>query len=224
MLAPRPLSALAAAACAAGAMLVSGCAPVAPLPARAGATGLEPLGSGFLGDVTTPTPEATIEPEPGSWDAVRPPAGYSVVVISAGDDDATSALVSGVGRWARSQGVTITTLTARGDDEVEDRLLRAVASSPDLVVGAGRDIVDVFSLTTAQHLQQQFLVVGAELPEPTANVTAVVWAGASFRGTGISAQSDTDPTAVTAQRATDAISAGVASVLHGLTGIVLRLR
>lgn len=219
----RPLALLVVAVCTAAVMLVSGCAPLAPAPVGTGTPGLHPLGSGFLGDVTTPTPEATIAPERGSWDGVEPPAGYTVVLISASDDRPTSTLVSGVTRWAQKHGVAITALTARGDDEIEDSLLRAIETSPDLVVGAGRDVVDVFALTTAQHLHQQFLVVGAELPEPTANVTSVIWAGASFRGTGISEDGDTDPSAVTARRATDAISAGVASVLHGLTGIVVHL-
>ncbi|MCI0158004.1 BMP family ABC transporter substrate-binding protein [Leifsonia shinshuensis] len=220
----HPRAPLVAAVCAAAALLFSGCAALAPEPVTTGASGVQPLGSGFLGSVTTPTPEATIEPERGSWDGVEPPAGYTVVVVSAGADSATSTLVSGVTRWARQRGVTVTALTARGDDEVEDQLLRAIETSPDLVIGAGPDVVDVFSLTTAQHLHQQFLIVGAELPEPTANVTSVIWAGASFRGTGISQDGDIDPTAVTARRATDAVSAGVASVLHGLTGIVLHLK
>ncbi|GAA4136484.1 BMP family ABC transporter substrate-binding protein [Leifsonia shinshuensis] len=220
----RPLTLPLAALFAAVALLVSGCVAPAPAPVGTGPSGVHPLGSGFLGGVATPTPEATIEPERGSWAGVEPPGGYSVVLLSAGDDRATSTLVSGVTRWAQQRGVTITAVTARGDDEVEDRLLRAIAASPDLVIGAGPDVVDVFSLTTAQHLHQQFLIVGAELPEPTANVTSVIWAGASFRGTGISVDGDIDPAAVTERRASDAISAGVASVLHGLTGIVLHLR
>lgn len=219
----RPLTPIAGALCVSVAVLLSGCAALAPQPVATGTSGVHPLGSGFLGGVTTPTPEATIEPQRGSWDGVEPPAGYTVVVVSAGDDRATSTLVSGVTRWAQQRGVTLTALTARGDDEVEDQLLRAIETSPDLVIGAGPDVVDVFSLTTAQHLHQQFLVVGAELPEPTANVTSVIWAGASFRGTGISEDGDVDPSAVTAGRAKEAITAGVASVLHGLTGIVLHL-
>lgn len=218
---------LATALCVAAALTLSGCAPTVPAPAGTpGATpdpSLQPLGAGFLGSVATPTPEATIDPEPGSWSGVEPPAGYEVVLITAGDDTATTTLATGVTRWAEQREVELTTLTATGDDEVHTQLLRAIEKSPDLIVGAGAGVVDVFSLITAQSLHQQFLLVGAELPEPTGNATSVVWNGASFRGTGISTDDDSVASSVTPARASDAVSAGVASVLHGLTGIVLHL-
>lgn len=208
-------------------LTLAGCAPAAPgpvgTPGSSGDPALHPLGAGFLGSVTTPTPEATIDPEPGSWAGVEPPAGYEVVLITAGDDAATKTLAGGVTRWAGQRDVALTTLTATGDDEVQTQLLRAIDKAPDLIVGAGAGVVDVFSLITAQSLHQQFLVVGAELPEPTGNTTSVVWNGASFRGTGISTDEDSVAASVTPARAADAVSAGVASVLHGLTGIVLHL-
>lgn len=219
----RSLPMLAAALSVAAGLALAGCATQAPTPVGTDAAALHPLGAGFLGSVTTPTPEATIDPQPGSWDGVEPPAGYEVVLITAGDDTATATLASGVTRWAAQRDVALTTLTAQGDEEVQAQLLRAIEKSPDLIVGAGSGVVDVFSLITAQSLHQQFLVVGAELPEPTGNATSVVWKGASFRGTGISSDDDSLPTAVTPSRAVDAVSAGVASVLHGLTGIVLHL-
>ena len=217
-----PLVLAAALAALAGSAL-AGCSAAAPAPVATDGSRLHPLGAGFLGSVTTPTPEATIDPEPGSWTGVEPPAGYAVVLITADDDRATATLADGVTRWAAERGVTLTRLTASGDDEVETQLRRAVEKAPDLVVGAGAAVVDVFALQTAQNLHQQFLVVGAELPEPTGNVTSVIWQGASFRGTGISTDDDSVASSVTPRRAEDAVSAGVASVLHGLTGIVLHL-
>ncbi|MFF2052953.1 BMP family ABC transporter substrate-binding protein [Leifsonia sp. NPDC058194] len=219
----RPLPLLVTALSVAAGLTLSGCATAAPAPVGTGDASLHPLGAGFLGSVTTPTPEATIDPKPGSWNGVEPPAGYEVVLITAGDDAATKTLASGVTQWAGRRDVVLTTLTATGDDEVQTQLLRAIEKSPDLIVGAGAGVVDVFSLITAQSLHQQFLVVGAELPEPTGNATSVVWQGASFRGTGISTDDDRVPSSVTPARAADAVSAGVASVLHGLTGIVLHL-
>ena len=50
---------------------------------------------------------------------------------------------------------------------------------------------------TANHLDQQFLVLGAELAEPTENVTAADWAGASFRGEGLGMPSSYDPATFT---------------------------
>jgi hypothetical protein len=195
--------------------LLAGCSPAEPM-------GIHPLGAGFLGGIN-PTPEATIAPEAGSWDGVGPPASYRVVLISAGDNAETSTLVTAVELWAERENVDLRALTASGDDEVEARIDEAVAMHPDLVVGAGSGVIDVFSLLTAQHLAQQFLVVGAQLPEPTENVTAVIWHGATFRGTGLDAAGEQDTASVTPEQAGRAITAGVASVLHDLTGIVIEL-
>ncbi len=90
------------------------------------------------------------------------------------------------------------------------------------MIGAGAGVVDEFAYATAAHLDQQYLVVGAQLGEPTENVTSVVWTGATFRGTGIT-DDEQDASAVTEDRALDAVSAGVASILQGLTGIVVSL-
>lgn len=203
---------------AAAVALLTGCTSVSAAP-----SGVQSLGAEFLGDIRSPSPEATVNPEDGSWDGVVPPDGYRVVLISAGKDDATTTLVAAVDGWAQREDVELHALTASDDDEVEARINEAVALHPDLVVGAGNDVVDVFSLLTAQHLAQQFLVVGAQLPEPTENVTSVVWPGATFRGTGLGAAGEQDTASVTPELAGDAVTAGVASVLHGLTGIVLEL-
>ncbi|MFC5928172.1 BMP family ABC transporter substrate-binding protein [Cryobacterium melibiosiphilum] len=207
-------------------LVVSGCATgTTATPGQS----LRPLGSGYLGSITMQMPEPTLSPLPGSWDGVVPPAGYRAIVISrsvAGDPgnaDATRAIGAAVERWAAQYDVDLQSFVAADDDEVERHLDAAVALSPDLVLGAGSGVVDVFSLLTAQNLGQEFLMVGAQLPEPTANVTAAVWAGATFRGTGVSVPADQVASAVTVQRAEDAVTAGVAGVLHGLSGVVVRL-
>src|SRR5262249_31834872 len=100
----------------------------------------------------------------------------------------------------------------------------AMALKPDLIVSVGNTLVDPLALVTANHLAQQFLVVGAEVAEPTVNVTAADWDGASFRGEGLGLPSAYDPASFTSERAGRAVRAGVAAVLHGLTGIVLRIR
>lgn len=63
----------------------------------------------------------------------------------------------------------------------------------------------------------------AELAEPTANVTAADWPGASFRGEGLGMPSTYDPASFTPDRAAAAVRAGVASVLNGVTGRVIWL-
>jgi len=94
---------------------------------------------------------------------------------------------------------------------------------PDLIVSAGNALVDPLALVTASHVDQQFFLIGAELAEPTANVTAADWPGASYRGAGLGMSSSYNPEPFTPTRATTAIQAGIASILHGITGIVIWL-
>jgi hypothetical protein len=187
---------------------------VAPSPIGA-------LGNGFVDPQATPTPEATISPKPGSWDDVHPSPGYRVVLLTAGDDPQTKTLTDAVTSWAAAEKVSLKTVHAEDATNHIDRITDALALKPDLVVAAGNSLIDPLALVTANHLDQQFLVVGAELAEPTHNVTAADWTGASFRGEGLGMSSNFNPASFTPERAGAAIRAGVASVLHGLTGIVV---
>jgi len=220
-------TAAALAIAAAVALVVGGCGVAGDTPraspTAADLSGVRPLGAGFLGSDPSPSPEATVSPEPGSWDGVEPPEGYRVVLITAGDDAQTATVAGAVQSWATSVGADLEVVRAAHDDEVEDRIESAVTARPDLVIGAGDDVVDVFTLITPQHLAQQFLVIGVELPEPTGNVSAVIWPGAAYRGSGVGTSGDIDPASFTPERADEAVRAGVASVLHGLGGIVVDL-
>jgi hypothetical protein len=105
-----------------------------------------------------------------------------------------------------------------------DGIVEAMDLRPDLVICAGHALVDALALVTASHLDRQFLVVGAQLPEPTVNVTAAIWRGASSRGgEAPDTASSFDPDTFTREHAGAAIRAGVASVLSDLTGIVIWL-
>lgn len=187
-----------------------------PEPSAVGA-----LGSGFLEPSTTPTPEATVVPEAGSWDDVRPSRGYRVVLLHAGDDPATSTVTAAVEQWAQDEDVDLRTVDADEDGDLVAGIVRALELAPDLVVTAGNALVDPLAVVSANHLDQDFLVVGAEVGEPTYNVTAVSWTGASFRGTGNGAASEYDAGSFTPERCAAAVRAGAAAVLHDLTGIVL---
>ena len=181
------------------------------------------LGPGFFDPRKPPAPEATIRPKPGSWDAVHPPRGYRVVLLTAGDDHPTSTLVTAVKQWARAEHVILETV-ASTEAKAVDGIIQAMERRPDLVVCVGHVLVDALALVTASHLDQQFLVVGAQLPEPTINVTAAIWRGASSRGSEVpNTASSFHPDAFTPQQAGAAIRAGVASVLSDLTGIVISL-
>jgi hypothetical protein len=203
----------AAALVAAAALLVvaAGCAPNGR------------LGAGFIDPASPPAPEATIRPTPGSWDAVHPPRGYRVVLLTAGHDSATATLVTAVTRWARAEHASLETVAVTRATAV-DGIVQAIDLAPDLVVCAGNTLVDALALVTASHLHQQFLVVGAQLPEPTVNVTAAIWPGASSRGREVPDTARSfQPDAFTPERSGAAIRAGVASVLNDLTGIVISL-
>ena len=218
---PTTRSRLLAALLATGALtaaLLSGCAGDNWEQPHAAPTLVGNLGNGFV-PTDEPSPEATINPAPGSWDKVHPSAGYRVVLLTTGDDKPTRVLVAAITTWAEDEDVDLRTVTA--DDHLIDGIVRAMDLHPDLVISAGNDLIDPLATVTANHLSQQFLVVGAEVAEPTENVTAVDWSGASFRGEGNGASSAYDAESFTAERCADAVRAGVAAVLHGLTGIVL---
>ncbi|RFA10445.1 hypothetical protein B7R54_15470 [Subtercola boreus] len=183
-------------------------------------TAVGALRDGFL-PTTAPSPEATIAPLRDSWADVHPSAGYRVVLLTAGDDAPAVALADAVTEWAADEKVDLRTV--RADDDHVGGIVEAMDLHPDLIVSAGNDLIDALAAVTASHLDQQFLVVGAEVAEPTGNVTAVDWTGASFRGEGLGASSTYDPTSFTPERCASAVRAGVASVLHDLTGIVLWL-
>jgi hypothetical protein len=180
------------------------------------------LGTGFIGS-SPPAPEATVTPRPGSWTGVHPSEGYRVVLLTAGADRPTEALVTAVDEWADDEHVDLRTVSADDASDLVPSITKALGMGPDLIVSAGNGLVDALATVTPNHLEQQFLVVGAELAEPTHNVTAVDWSGASFRGEGLGMSSTYDPGSFTAGRCAAAIRAGVAGVLNDLTGIVVWL-
>ncbi|MFC6354919.1 hypothetical protein ACFQB0_02160 [Luethyella okanaganae] len=200
------------------AALLAGCAgdPWAESHPKPVAVGT--IGAGFV-PLSPPAPESTIKPSPGSWDEVHPSPGYRVVLLSAGDDAPTRTLIAEVRGWAAAERVDLRTVATDGG--LIERIVQALELKPDLIVSVGNDLIDPLATVTASHLDQQFLVVGAEVAEPTHNVTAVDWTGASFRGEGLGASSNYDPASFTAERCAAAVRAGVAAVLHDLTGIVL---
>jgi hypothetical protein len=206
------------------AVVVSGCVSSQDGPEpRAARRPIGTLGPGFFDPAAPPPPEGIIRPRPGSWDAVHPPRGYQVVLLTAGDDSATTMLVAAVHRWAKVEDVVLNTVAVTQPDGFVDGIVEAMHLEADLVICAGNALVDPLALVTASHLDQQFLVLGAQLPEPTVNVTAAVWRGASSRGSEVPATASFDPGAFTPEQAGAALRAGVASVLNDLTGIVIWL-
>ncbi|GGL11008.1 hypothetical protein JOE58_002693 [Curtobacterium luteum] len=184
------------------------------------------LGAGFVDPSSPPSPEATISPAPGSWDGTHPPADYDVVLLSpgeygAGDDAQTATLASAVRSWATAEGVTVTDVQPASADGMTDAVLQAVADRADLVISVRNAMVDPVAAISPSALHQQFLVLGAEIAEPTSNVTAADWTGAGFRGEELGASSHHDPSTFTPERAGRALRAGVAALQHDLNGTVV---
>jgi hypothetical protein len=199
----RRLAGLALAACA----ILTGCAPQVEPDSR-------------------PTEGAdAIKPEPGRTIAATPPEivealeGYRIAVVTR-DDSASSALLDAARRFAQERRAHLLEFRAGTPDidGVDAALDRALATNPDLIVGLGAGVVDLFSFETSQLLERQFLIVGAQLAEPTDNVTAVIWDGATSRGSAASADGALDGGVVTEERGIDALAVGVASIHAGVTG------
>ncbi|MBY0690126.1 hypothetical protein [Microbacterium marinilacus] len=219
--APRTGAARAAATMTLVGALLSGCAaggnaapsPAAPSPAA-------PSGAAY--DVV-PEPGRTIDAAPSA--TLERLDGYRIAVIVPDDSTTSSVLLSAARTVAGERGADLVELPvdASAADPIGQALERALEVQPDVIAGLGEGVVDVLGFESAQLLDQQFLVVGAQLAEPTENVTAVIWDGATSRGSSAGADGDLDASSVTPQRGEAAFETGLASVRDGQTGIVLHL-
>ncbi|MFH8249069.1 hypothetical protein ACH3VR_01715 [Microbacterium sp. B2969] len=175
-----------------------------------------------------------VEPDPETWTDVRPSADYRVLVLADGQDAGTprdpqvATLVGAVERWAREENRVDLTIEYLSDPHAYiDEIDRAASSGDaDLIVTAGNGLVDPVAVVSANYAGedlQQFLVLGAEVAEPTHNIAASDWQGSAYLGEGVTESDYYDPAEVTASRAYAALRAGVAAVLSGYTGIIVRI-
>ena len=216
--APKCLAAFAMAAA-----LLAGCGSTDPwTEPRTGPVAVGTPGAGFFPS-DTPSPESVVSASPGSWDSIAPTPGYRVALLTDGDSAPTRALADAVTAWAKAHRADVKTVRAADHADHASAVARAVDLTPELVISAGPDLVDALALVTASHLDVQFLLLGSELPEPTRNVTAVDWPGATFRGEGFDSASTFDPDSFTPHRCGEAVEVGVAAVLGGHTGYVFRI-
>src|SRR5262249_45097611 len=130
---PRRVAALVAAVTLT--IVVAGCASSEDAPRlHAERRSIGTLGSGFVDVAAPPAPESTIRPKPGSWEAVHPPRGYHVVLLTAGDDASTTTLVTGVKEWAKAEQITLETVTAKDPHLHVDAIVEAIELKPDLII------------------------------------------------------------------------------------------
>lgn len=193
--------------------------PVVPSP------GTGTLGPGFVTPTAPPPPGGTMTPSTGSWSKVTVPAGYTVALLSTDDSAAARRLADAVRTWARATGVHVTSVPAHDPSSYLASIQKAIDLHADLVVSAGDPLADPLALVTASWPDQKFLLLGAELAEPTFNVTAAVWKGTTARGGGSGPGNawDYDPSTFTVERAGRALDAGVAAVLRGYAGYVVQV-
>lgn len=183
------------------------------------------LGPGFVTPTAPPAPGGTMTPTPGSWSGVRIPAGYTAVLLATDDSAPARHLSQAVRTWATAHRVRLHEVAAHDPSAYVTAIQHAIDLQPDLVISAGDPLADPLALVTASWLEQRFLLLGAELAEPTYNVTAAVWRGTTARGGGNGTGNAWryDPSTFTVERATRALDAGVAAVLRGYTGYVVQV-
>lgn len=218
-------AAVATAACGAALVLVVSCAvrpPGDPAGSEAAQGTLAPAATppSDLRDPERasdlPAPGSTIAPVSG--EEVDLPPGLDLVVVAlVTDDTGTDAAVVAVHELGAELDATVTVLTEEPGVPVSpDALLSdAVDEAADVVVVLGSELLGGVDRVSASTLDQQFVIVGAQLPEPTENVTAVIWPGAESRMDGVSAD--------IAPRTSEALRAGLAAVDAGTTGYVVAL-
>lgn len=193
------------------------------------------LGPGFHApDVTTYYSGQVVHPDPETWTQVRPTGDYRVLVLASGKDAHTpkdpqvAVLVAAVDTWARKEDRVRLKVRYLADphafiQEIDDA---AKHDHADLIVTAGNALVEPVAAVSANYAgedPQQFLVLGAEVAEPTANIAATDWTGSAYLGEGLDEALYYDPAAVTAPRAYAALRAGVAAVLSGYTSVIVRI-
>ena len=169
-----------------------------------------------------PAPGSTVAaPSIATPDGI--PTGLTLTIITpdvTGDAAAdTTAAVAELRALAALHGaasIRILPADATGATDTDALLQDALADEPDVIVVLGEAILTALDSATASNLDQQFVLLGAQLPEPTSNVTAVVWPGADTRlADGISPE--------IAPRASEALEAGLTAVAAQHTGLVLAL-
>ncbi|WP_028642657.1 hypothetical protein [Nocardioides sp. URHA0020] len=236
------LTAVLAAGCAGADTGASGAAPVAGagsrLPSAPGTSpgvigadggpiqaspGTGSLGPGFVTPSAPPAPGGTLTPSPHSWSGVTVPSGYSVALLSTDDSVSARRLATAVRTWAAANKVSVHPVPAHDPGNYLPAIQAAIDLEPDLVISTGDALADPLALVTSSWLDQKFLLLGAELAEPTANVTAAVWKGTTARGGGSGTEPLSDASTFTVERARRGLEAGVAGILRGYSGYVVKV-
>ena len=175
-----------------------------------------------------------VKPDPETWNKLRPSGDYRVLLLAAGRDERTpkdpqvAILVGAARKWAEAEDRVRLKVRYLSDPSsfIQNLDDAAKRDHADLIVTAGNSLVEPVASVSANYAgehPQQFLVLGAEVAEPTTNIAATDWAGSAFLGEGLDEALYYDPAAVTATRAYAALRAGAAAVLSGYTSVIVRI-
>jgi hypothetical protein len=181
------------------------------------------LGPGFVTPSAPPPPGGTMTPSAGSWSSAHAPDGYRVVLLSSDEDAQTKVLSKVVRTWATKNGIALTRVSAKDPATQLASIDEAIDLKSDLVISVGQSLADPLAVVTASWLDQDFLLLGSELAEPTYNVTAAIWQDGSYRGGASESAATYDPKLFTPARITRALSAGIAAVVSGYDGYVVKV-
>jgi hypothetical protein len=177
-------------------------------------------GSGPAAASELPVPGSTLAASSiDAPDGIPADQRISVLAVestSEGTADMTAALEE-VRDFAREHDAILTVADiGEGPVDADALLQSALPDEADVVVILGGSLASALDRVSAANLGQQFLILGAQLPEPTENVTAVVWPGADTRG-GDGAEP------ALAARTPEALEVGLSAVAGRTTGIVVAL-
>lgn len=108
--------------------------------------------------------------------------GIAVVVITphpVSADPFLATVVTGIEEAAAALGGTSTVLQSADPGDVAAYLDQALAARPSIIVGVAQDDLALFDPTAAANLDQQFLLVDVQPPEPTENLTTALFDAAN---------------------------------------------
>ncbi|MGM1018380.1 MAG: hypothetical protein ACQEW8_12665 [Actinomycetota bacterium] len=134
--------------------------------------------------VSAETPSTAPEDVPGSTlpataVTAAPAEGLALAVVTSADPGEQEQVALDAFRsFAAEHGGTATVFDQA---PAEESVAQALAAEADVIIGIGPTGIGAIDLASASNLDRSFLLLGVELEEPTGNVIAVVWPGASDR-------------------------------------------
>ncbi|MGO3886906.1 MAG: hypothetical protein ACTJHU_11485 [Mycetocola sp.] len=115
----------------------------------------------------------------------------------------------------------VQTMSQPGQGAPADEVIIAAAEErPAVIVVVGEHQLDAIDRVAASRLEQRFLILGAQLPEPTENVTAVIWPGGDGRGMAAASEPAPDTTALDPAAADSAVQTGLCAAVGDGSGFV----